>query len=217
MMFLRTLPFAVLMGLMFSLGAGRWDLPMPWAYAAVVWLGAGTIYSLLRSRNPELLRERMRPPSDRDRSTRLISIPLMAGHYVVAGLDAGRLGWTHVPFPIQGAGLALIATGMALIGWTLLSNPYASSAVRIQTERAHHVITTGPYAIVRHPMYLGVLIFVLGSGPALGSWLAEVLLLPLLPVFARRTLIEDRMLHAELRGYPEYAARVRWRVVPGLF
>jgi len=217
MMFLRTLPIAVLVMLLLALGAGRWDLPMHWAYVAVLWLSAGTTYTLLQSRSPELIRERLKPPSDRDRSTRRVAIPIMLAHYLVAGLDAGRLGWTRVPFPLQIAGLAMLAASMAVVGWTLLSNPYASSAVRIQSEREHHVITTGPYAIVRHPMYLGVLLFSLGSGAALGSWLAAVLLVPVLAIFVRRTLLEDRMLHAELKGYAEYAARVRWRVVPGLF
>jgi protein-S-isoprenylcysteine O-methyltransferase Ste14 len=79
------------------------------------------------------------------------------------------------------------------------------------------VITTGPYALVRHPMYLAVALVCLGSGPALGSWWAGLALVPVLAIFVRRTVIEDRMLHRELAGYAEYAARVRWRVVPGVF
>jgi protein-S-isoprenylcysteine O-methyltransferase Ste14 len=217
MMFLRAFPFAALVMLLLALPAGRWDLPMFWAYTAVLWLSAGTIFTLVQARSPELIKERLRPPADRDRATRRIALPVMIAHYVVAGLDAGRFGWTRVPFPLQVAGLVLLAAGMALVGWTLLSNPYASSAVRIQAERKQRVITTGPYAIVRHPMYLGVLFFGLGSGAALGSWFAAALLTPLVALFVRRTLFEDRMLHDELEGYAEYAARVRWRVVPGLF
>ena len=79
------------------------------------------------------------------------------------------------------------------------------------------MIAGGPYALVRHPMYLGVLLFAPGSAMALGSWWSIVPLLPVLATFVRRTLFEDRMLHEELPGYGEYAARVRWRVVPGLF
>jgi protein-S-isoprenylcysteine O-methyltransferase Ste14 len=114
-------------------------------------------------------------------------------------------------------GFALVAAAMGIVGWTLLENPFASSAVRIQEDRGQRVISTGPYALVRHPMYLGVLLFCLGSGPLLGSWWAALPLATMLPVFVRRTLLEDRMLQAELVGYREYAKTVRFRVVPGVF
>lgn len=194
--------------------AGGWRYPFFFAYSAVIWLSVGTIYSFAPK---ELVQERMKPPSDRDRLTRLLAMPLMLGHYVVAGLDVGRFGWTHVSFGVQLVGLLLVTAGMAFVGWTLLSNPFASSAVRIQSERKQTVITTGPYALVRHPMYLGVVFFTLGSGIALGSWVSWVMVLPLLGIFVRRTLKEDRMLHDELEGYAAYAKRVRWRVIPFVF
>jgi protein-S-isoprenylcysteine O-methyltransferase Ste14 len=158
----------------------------------------------------------MRPPSDRDRATRrLVALPYLA-HLVIAGLDA-RYEWSAVPEGVTIAGLALVAAGFLLVGWTLLTNPFASSAVRVQEERAHRVISTGPYALVRHPMYLAVLLVCLGAGPALASWYAGLLLLPMVAVFIRRTLLEDAMLHGELPGYADYASRVRSRVVPGVF
>jgi protein-S-isoprenylcysteine O-methyltransferase Ste14 len=215
-MFSKTFPLAILVSVPLFLAAGRADLPFAWAYVLVLWLSAGTVYTLMRQRSPGLLRERMRPPSDRDRHTRLIALPLLLGHWALAGFDA-RLGWSDVPPALRLIGLGLVAAAMALIGWTLLSNPYASSAVRIQNEREQRVVSTGPYALIRHPMYLGVLLVSLGSGAALGSAWASLLLLPLLGIFVRRTLKEDRMLQRELPGYPEYAARVRWRVVPGVF
>jgi protein-S-isoprenylcysteine O-methyltransferase Ste14 len=217
MMFARTLVLAVgVWGVLF-ISAGRVDIPQFWVYGAVLWLSAGTIYTVLLRRSPELVAERMRPPSDRDRASRRISLPLALGHYVIAGLDAGRFHWSALDDAWKVVGIVFVAASMALVGWTLLSNPYASSAVRIQKERDHRVITKGPYAIVRHPMYLGVLLFCLGSGPALGSAWAGLLLLPVLAVFVRRTLLEDRMLHADLPGYADYAAKVRSRVVPGIF
>jgi protein-S-isoprenylcysteine O-methyltransferase Ste14 len=216
MMFLRfTIPAVALWTVLF-LAAGRLDVWPFWAYVGVMYVIAATIYTLLARWSPGLVAERMRPPSDRDRATRrLVALPYLA-HLVIAGLDA-RYEWSAVPEGVTIAGLALVAAGFLLVGWTLLTNPFASSAVRVQEERAHRVISTGPYALVRHPMYLAVLLVCLGAGPALASWYAGLLLLPMVAVFIRRTLLEDAMLHGELPGYADYASRVRSRVVPGVF
>jgi len=215
MMYLRTLVFGIAVSVPLFAGAWRW-VPAFFAYALMVWLVAGTVYTVLLRKSPGLVAERMKPPSDCDRASRRIAIPLMLAHYFIAGLDA-RFGWSAVPAVVQAAGFLASGGALVLVGWTLLSNPYASTAVRIQSERGHSVITTGPYGFVRHPMYFAVLLYGLGSGPALGSWWATLALLPVLAVFVRRTLVEDRMLHAELPGYEAYARRVRFRVIPGIF
>lgn len=216
MMFLRFgLPASLFLAVLF-IAAGRVDVWPFWVYVGVMYVLGATTYTLLGRWSPGLLRERIRPPSDRDRATRrLVALPYLA-HLVIAGLDV-RFGWSTVPLAWTMSGLALVAIGFVLVSWTLLSNPFASSAVRVQHERAQQVISTGPYAIVRHPMYLAVLLLCLGAGPALTSWYAGLVLLPIIATFVRRTLIEDAMLHDELAGYPQYAARVRWRVVPGVF
>jgi protein-S-isoprenylcysteine O-methyltransferase Ste14 len=216
MMFVRTSVFAIAVSIPLFAGAGRW-VPAFFAYAVMLWLVSGTVYTVLLRKSPGLVAERLKPPSDRDRASRRIALPLALVHYLIAGLDVGRFGWSSVPLAVQIAAFFTVIGAFALVGWTLLSNPYASTAVRIQSERGHTVISTGPYAFVRHPMYLAVLLFVLASGPALGSWWSELALLPVLAVFVRRTLLEDRMLHAELPGYAAYAEKVRFRVVPGLF
>ncbi len=220
-MVLRILAFnltgiGVFAALLFG-AAGRVDLPWLWAYLAVWSLYIGGSSMLAWRINPDLVAERMRPPSDRDRLTRLLAIGPGLGHLVVAGLDVGRFGWSHVGPGAHVAGLLAVAAGMTFVGWTFVTNRFASSAVRIQSERGHTVVDTGPYALVRHPMYLGVFLVALGSGPALGSWWAALVIAPIIPIFVRRTRLEDRMLHQELAGYPEYAARTRWRVVPWIF
>ena len=215
MMYARTLVFGIAVSIPLFAGAGRW-VPAFFAYALMLWLVAGTVYTILLRKSPGLVAERMKPPSDRDRASRRIAIPLIIAHCLIAGLDA-RFGWSAVPAAAQIAGFLASGGALVLVGWTLLSNPYASTAVRIQAERGHTVISTGPYAFVRHPMYLAVLLFGLGSGPALGSWWSGLALLPVLVVFVRRTLVEDRMLHDELPGYDAYARRVRFRVIPGIF
>lgn len=214
MIFLRVLPIAVFVTTVLCVTAGGWQYPFFFAYSAVLWLSSSAIYTFAPK---DLVRERMKPPSDRDRATQRIAFPVMLVHYVVAGLDVGRFQWTQVSVWLQAAGLASVTLGMGLVGWTLLTNPFASSAVRIQDERKQTVVSTGPYALVRHPMYLGVAFFTLGSGLALGSWISWAMALPLLGVFVRRTLKEDRMLHDELDGYAEYAKKVRWRVIPFVF
>ena len=214
-MYARTLVFGIAVAVPLFAGAGRW-VPAFLAYAVMLWLVAGTVYTILLRKSPGLVAERMKPPSDRDRASRRIAIPLMLAHYFVAGLDA-RFGWSAVPAAVQIAGFLAVGSALVFVGWTLLSNPYASTAVRIQSERGQTVVSTGPYAFVRHPMYFAVLIYGLGSGPATGSWWAMLVLLPVLIVFMRRTLVEDRMLHEELAGYDAYARRVRFRVIPGIF
>jgi protein-S-isoprenylcysteine O-methyltransferase Ste14 len=214
MMFLRMGIPALFMAGVPALLAGRpvWNF---WAYAAVMWLAGSLTYTRLGQVNPGLLAERIKPPHDRDRaSRRLVALPFLA-HLVLAGLDH-RFSWSHVPLAVELLGLALVAAAFALVAWTLLSNPFASSAVRLQPEREQRVISSGPYRFVRHPMYLAVFLVCLGGGPALGSWWAGLALLPIIVIFVRRTLLEDALLQRELAGYSEYAARVRWRIIPHL-
>lgn len=216
MMFLRMIPIALFVGLPLFVSAGTWEVPAFLAYVLMLWLMFSIVYTVAQRRAPDTVKERLAPPSDRDKASRRMTAPLLLAHYVAAGLDA-RFGWTVMPLALQVAGFAIVFGGLMLSAWVIFSNPFASTAVRIQEERNQVVISTGPYAWVRHPMYLGVFLAVAGSGIALGSWVAGAILLPVVMVFARRTLVEDHLLHSELRGYPEYARRVRWKVVPGVF
>ena len=97
-------------------------------------------------------------------------------------------------------------------------NRFFSSVVRIQTDRGQHVVSTGPYAVIRHPGYLAGIVVMLASGVALGSWIAAAFLaITTLPFLLYRAITEDRILQAELPGYRDYAQRVRWRLIPGLW
>jgi protein-S-isoprenylcysteine O-methyltransferase Ste14 len=206
---------AALIGAIIFLSAGRWDLPGVWGVLGV--LGVfGLALALTIDR--DLVRERIKPgPGNRDRLTRPVGSVLLLAHWVVAGLDVGRFQWSPVPWDVQVAGLVVYAVSMALMFWVMTANPFYSSVVRVQTDRGHHTVAAGPYRFVRHPGYAATLLGVFAGGLALGSWLAMLPLVVLGAFFLRRTLVEDRMLHAELPGYAEYAARVRYRLVVGVF
>jgi protein-S-isoprenylcysteine O-methyltransferase Ste14 len=167
--------------------------------------------------DPDLLRERMRPGGKKPPlSLRVFSVVLFM-HWIVAGLDRGRFHWSdHVPGWLQGVCLFTVAAGYALALWAMRVNRFFSSVVRIQTDRGQHVVTTGPYAFVRHPGYTAGILIIAASGPALGSWLAAAFVVILsLPFLLYRATTEDRILQVELAGYSDYAARVPWRLVPG--
>ena len=187
-----------------------------WLYLAIL---AAIIVASLLSLDPGLLRERMRPGGQRPPlALRLFTI-VMFLHWIVAGLDRGRFHWSDgVPPWIQAIGLITLAAGYALCFWAMAVNRFFSSVVRIQSDRGQHVVASGPYAYVRHPGYLSGIVIILASGPALGSWLAAVLVIASsLPFLLYRAVSEDRTLQAELPGYSDYARHVRWRLVPGIW
>lgn len=205
-------------GILFAT-AGRFNLPMFWAYIGVMAAFSSLSYLWLYRHNPDLIKERLHPgPGEHDPlAVRLLYVTLVA-HFGIAGLDVGRFHWSvHMPLMVQIGGLIGYALGIGLGLWSMLVNPFFSSAVRIQADRGQYVITAGPYRFVRHPGYSGGLLFLLGSGPALGSWWSILPMLFGVAWLLRRTRLEDRLLQEELPGYSDYAQQVRYRLVPGLW
>jgi protein-S-isoprenylcysteine O-methyltransferase Ste14 len=204
----------VLGGLLFGF-AGRFDLPWFWTLLGVhtaLMLGAGAII------DPGLKAERLRPGGKGlDRGFRPVLAALLLVHLVLAGLDA-RFGWS----PAIGAGARAAALGVYLAGfglslWAMAANRFFSPVVRVQAERGHHVIRGGPYRFVRHPGYLGLLLSLTSGAVVLGSLWSLLPVLPFAAVVIRRTLLEDRFLRANLEGYCDYAASVRYRMAPGVW
>ena len=140
--------------------------------------------------------------------------PAFLAVYVVAGFDAGRFGWSALSPWLWPLGLALFLAGMALLIGSMVVNPFFEKTVRIQTERGHRVIDTGPYRIVRHPGYAGFFGWILATPLLLGAWWAFVPAILSVAVMVARTALEDRTLQAELPGYRDYANKVRFRLVP---
>jgi protein-S-isoprenylcysteine O-methyltransferase Ste14 len=208
--------FMVLMGAVLFLCAGQCDLPFFWAYLDI-WTASALIGPFLV--DPGLIRERLRPgPGGQDYVTAFALTPLWLGQWVVAGLDVGRYHWSDtVPLALQVAGLLATAAGVAVVVWAMAVNPFFSSVIRIQTDRGHYLVRTGPYRYVRHPAYAVWPFLAIGGGLALGSWLAALIGVPLALPLVWRAAREDRLLREQLEGYAGYAEEVRYRLFPGLW
>jgi protein-S-isoprenylcysteine O-methyltransferase Ste14 len=184
-----------------------------WAILVAVFIAA---FALL---DRGLLQERMRPGGrPTPLGLRLLNVVLLT-HWVIAGLDRGRLHWSdNVPLWLQLLALFIIIASYALVFWAMVVNRFFSSVVRIQSDRGHVVVTGGPYAFVRHPGYTAGILILAASGVALGSWLAAAFLIAItVPFLLYRVINEDRVLQARLDGYADYARRVRWRLLPGIW
>jgi protein-S-isoprenylcysteine O-methyltransferase Ste14 len=214
--YLQSALFLILAAVALFASAGTVAILGFWLYLSIF---AAIILASLLALDPGLLRERMRPGGTRPPlGLRLLTIVLFV-HWIVAGLDRGRFHWSDsVPVWLQALGLIAVAAGYALCFWAMAVNRFFSSVVRIQTDRGQYVITSGPYAYVRHPGYLAGIMIMVASGPALGSWIAAgLLVVASLPFLLHRAVTEDRVLIAELPGYRRYARRVRWRLLPGIW
>ncbi len=202
----------------FLLPAGRWD----WFWAWLV-TGIFVVFDVLGIVlvDPSLLVERKRRSADQkawDRPLVGLSaalLPLLS--CVIAGLDE-RFGWgPDVPAIAQWIAAAAIAVGYGITVWAMRANAFFSAIVRIQTDRGHQVATGGPYQIVRHPGYVGAILFTLAAPVALGSVWGLIPALTAAALFVIRTGKEDDTLQAELPGYREYTQQTRFRLIPGLW
>ncbi|MBM3122786.1 MAG: isoprenylcysteine carboxylmethyltransferase family protein [Chloroflexi bacterium] len=201
---------------------GKWGWWEAWAYVVVSIVGFVLSRWLAARRHPDLITERARfmEHADAKQWDRLLAPLVALGSVViliVAGVDV-RLGWSPAfDLPLRVAGLAVVITGYSLGSYALMENRFFSGMVRIQRERGHRVVSSGPYRWVRHPGYAGAIATYLAIPPLLSSlwaWLPAAALVAILVV---RTRLEDAALRAELEGYASYAERVRYRLLPGLW
>ncbi|MGO8865661.1 MAG: methyltransferase family protein [Alphaproteobacteria bacterium] len=202
--------------------AGTLNWPGAWIFMAEFVVGGLAVTLWLAWRDPGLLKERMGGPFQKgqafwDKVFMTLIIVIWCGWLVLMALDAKRWSLSHMPGALNDAGAVLIPIGFFIVWLTFRENSFAAPVVRIQEERGQRVISTGPYRIVRHPMYAGAILYMIGMPLLLGSWLG-LLVLPLnLGVLTVRIFIEETALRQGLPGYNEYAARVRYRLVPGVW
>jgi protein-S-isoprenylcysteine O-methyltransferase Ste14 len=200
----------------------QWDWWQAWVYAIVSILGFVISRALAARRHPDLLAERARMLRHEDAKPwdkTLAPLVGLGGAAIplVAGLDA-LFGWSAgFSLPVEVLALAAILAGYALGSYALIENAYFSGMVRIQTDRGQRVVSSGPYRWVRHPGYVGALLVYLATPLFLDSAWTFVPVLFLTVVLIIRTNLEDKTLQVELDGYRDYAQRVRYRLLPGVW
>lgn len=207
--------FAALLFL--SAGTLRWW--NAWAYLGL-YLAGVLIGGLTVARvNPEAINERGRKSEKTkpfDKLFAALTAPLHLSILVVAGLDF-RFDATSLPLWAQILGFIGLLPGSIVPYWVMLVNAYAATTVRIETERGQHVITTGPYHTVRHPLYSATLLSYLFAPLAFDSWWVAVPVVLLIGLFVWRTAREDQTLQTELPGYTDYTQKTRYRLLPGVW
>ena len=218
---LQNLIWIVAMGALLFVPAGTLHWPAAWVFLSFIGiLGlAGGLW--LAKTDPALLAERMRPMMQDDQPAAdkkfMLVFVVVAFFWVVAmGLDR-RMHASEVPVALQALGWAMLVLSSGFILWVMRENSFAAPVIKLQAERGHRVVSTGPYAWVRHPMYSGTVLFFVGMPLLLGSWWGVALSPLFIVLFAVRAGIEERTLLAGLPGYADYAARVRYRLLPGVW
>lgn len=223
-LWLRFIVRMSLFGVLLMWPAGTWH----WWEVWVMW-GLWSVFGVITTQylihhDPALLAERLKlVPIHKDQKTWdkvLMAFFFVAGIalYMVPGFDVVRYGWSaSLPLWMKIAAIIIQIPCLIVLGWVMRENTYLSQVVKIDKQRGHKVITTGPYAWVRHPMYTAAIILFFAFPVALGSRYALILAGILTVLLVVRTYLEDRTLHDELEGYTEYARQTRYRLIPGIW
>jgi protein-S-isoprenylcysteine O-methyltransferase Ste14 len=216
----RGVASAIWLGALFG-GAGHLDWPRGWIYAAAYLLMNAVTAVVVDRANPGLFEARTEGPrfytKRFDKLFMAVFPPLRYIQPLAAGLDAVRL--SHQPISVYAVypGLLLFFLGAALVAWAMAVNRFAESIIRIQKDRGHTVVSSGPYRFVRHPMYVGLCTIFVAAPLILGSTWALAVSAVIVSLYLARTAIEDGTLRRELPGYEAYASHVRYRLLPGVW
>jgi len=209
----------VVMAALVFVPAGTLDYWQAWLFLACYFLASLLVSAWLIRNDPALLERRMRagPFAEGEPSQKIIMAITSIGFIAllaVPGLDH-RFGWSRMPGTVAILGDVALLAGWLGILQVFRTNTYAAATIQVASGQS--VISTGPYAVVRHPMYAAALLMLLGIPISLGSWWGALVLAALLPALAWRLIDEERVLVRDLSGYADYRRRVRWRLIPGLW
>lgn len=201
--------------------AGQLTWVRGWICTALYIGGLFACRAFVARLNPGLLDERQaairKDTKPFDKIFLRFLLTFMIAEPVLAGLDAVRFHWAAMPFWTLYPGVVLLLISATWITWVLVRNPHAESSVRIQKERDHAVVSSGPYRFVRHPMYVGLILLHVSIALVLGSMWTLALAALITILFLWRTALEDRTLRRELSGYEEYTRITRYRLLPGIW
>ena len=210
---------AVAMGLVLFLAAGTTRYWQAWAYLAVFFGASFLITLYLMKNDPALLARRLSggPTAEQEKSQKIAMLFVSIGFIALLVVPAlgRRFMRPGVPLPVAILGYVLTALGFYITFLVYKENPFASAMIKVTGDQ--RVISTGLYAVVRHPMYAGGLLYLLGTPLALGSYWGLLALAAMSPFLLWRLFDEERFLSKNLPGYAEYCAKVRWRLIPGVF
>lgn len=199
--------------------SGRFDWWNAWVLLGLNFAASVATMALLWH-NTELLDERRKVKAGKSWDKAIVAVVVFLGPvatWIIAGLDA-RFHWSNrFPYWAFLAGVTIAVLAAALIAWAMQSNRFFSSVVRIQKDRGHVVVATGPYQFVRHPGYAGMSAFTLATPLILDSWWAFVPAAATGAIWVLRTVLEDRTLHNELDGYADYARKVKFKLLPSVW
>jgi protein-S-isoprenylcysteine O-methyltransferase Ste14 len=205
-----------IMGILLFVPVGTLDFPQAWVYLFIFAASSALITVYLWKKDPKLLERRVKagPGAEKEKSQKRIQLLASAAFiaaFILPSLDH-RFSWSDVPLPLVIAGDILVALGFSIIFIVFRENTFTSAIIEVAKDQK--VISTGPYAIVRHPMYSGALVMLLGTPLALGSWWGLILFIAMTFIIIRRLLDEEEFLFKNLQGYADYEEKVQYRLVP---
>ena len=218
---LRIPLFIILPAAILFVSAGRIDIPRAWIYIGMISIYYTVFMAIMYRINPELINQRARGVRKDTKSWDKVLMPigvLMAYiQLAIIGLDVGRFRWSSLGIHFAVLGVILYVVTAFFSSWAVIINPYFEPTVRIQKERDHQVITTGPYKIIRHPGYLASILFPITISFIIGSVFGLIPAAFNLLLIVIRTSLEDRTLIDELDGYSEYAKKTKYRLFPHIW
>jgi protein-S-isoprenylcysteine O-methyltransferase Ste14 len=214
--FIGLLQLLVIMALLIFVPAGTLDYPQAWIFLAIFFMPVLAITIYLMKNDPKLLERRINagPTAEKETSQRIIQFLAMIDFIAVMLIPAfdHRFAWSAVPPSVTAAGNILVVLGFLIVFLTFKENTFTSAIIEVRSEQK--IVSTGPYAFVRHPMYIGALIMLLGVPLALGSWWGLLTIIPMTLVIVWRLLEEEKFLAENLSGYSDYQNKVKYRLLP---